>query len=442
MDLHETNDHRGFWTNEKHASFIYSMEASFVQTMLQNDRCSRLTYTTTPRPRLNRYLPDISESTLDSKNRRDTKTTQLYFQDLLNPNTGNNVRTGGKTSSLSSQPHDASQDQESIRTTTALLNLPRNGFPSTGAKTARFKCSASQTGFFTRLGRLIKEKAKSDVEKIFSGFSKTRDNLAVIDELLMFWNLAETDRVLDELEEALLVSDFGPKITIKIVESLREDILSGKLKSGSEIKDALKKSVLNFLTSKGTKTELQLGFRKPAVIIIVGVNGGGKTTSLGKLAHRLKKEGVKILMAAGDTFRAAASDQLEVWAERTESEIVVAEGENVKASSVLSQAVKKGKEQGFDVVLCDTSGRLHTNYSLMEELIACKKAVGKVVPGAPNVVGITGLILTKLDGSARGGCVVSVVDELGIPIKFVGVGEGVEDLQPFDAEAFVNAIFS
>ncbi|CAH2057801.1 unnamed protein product [Thlaspi arvense] len=338
---------------------------------------------------------------------------------------------------------------------------------------SRFRCSAGQSGFFTRLGRLIKEKAKSDVEKIFSGFSKTRENLAVIDELLLFWNLAETDRVLDELEEALLVSDFGPKITVRIVERLRDDIMSGKLKSGSEIKDALKGSVLEMLAKKNGKTELQMGFRKPAVIMIVGVNGGGKTTSLGKaidvngkLAHRLKKEGTKKeVTRIGDTFRAAASDQLEIWAERTGCEIVVAEGDKAKAATVLSKAVKRGKEEGYDVVLCDTSGRLHTNYSLMEELIACKKAVGKVVSGAPNeillvldgntglnmlpqarefneIVGITGLILTKLDGSARGGCVVSVVEELGIPVKFIGVGEAVEDLQPFDAEAFVDAIFS
>ncbi|KAI4328746.1 hypothetical protein L6164_021079 [Bauhinia variegata] len=346
-----------------------------------------------------------------------------------------------------------------------FFNFPRTRAAHNETRSARFKCSAGQTGFFTRLGRLLKEKAKSDVEKIFSGFSKTRSNLAVIDELLLYWNLADTDRVLDELEEALLVSDFGPKITIQIVENLREDILSGKLKSGPEIKEALKKNVLELLTRKGSKTELQLGFRKPAVILIVGVNGGGKTTSLGKLAFRLKNEGAKILMAAGDTFRAAASDQLEIWAERTGCEIVVAESDKTKATSVLSQAVKKGKEEGFDVVLCDTSGRLHTNYSLMEELISCKRAVGKVMPGAPNeilqvldgttglnmlpqarefneVVGVTGLILTKLDGSARGGCVVSVADELGIPVKFVGVGEGVEDLQPFDAEAFVNAIFA
>ncbi|KAG0493563.1 hypothetical protein HPP92_004557 [Vanilla planifolia] len=334
-----------------------------------------------------------------------------------------------------------------------------------GASASRFRCSAGQTGFFTKLGRLIKEKAKSDVEKIFNGFSKTRSNLAVVDELLLYWNLADTDRVLDELEEALLVSDFGPKISIQIVDSLRGDILAGKLKSGNEIKEALKGSILNLLKRKGGKAELQLGFRKPAVIMVVGVNGGGKTTSLGKLARRLKNEGAKVLMAAGDTFRAAASEQLEVWAERTDSEIVVAEGDTVKAPSVLSQAVKRAKEEGYDIVLCDTSGRLHTNYSLMEELVACKNAIAKVVTGAPNeillvldgttglnmlpqarefneVVGVTGLILTKLDGSARGGCVVSVVDELGIPVKFVGVGERVDDLQPFDAEAFVNAIFS
>ncbi|XP_071691123.1 cell division protein FtsY homolog, chloroplastic-like [Rutidosis leptorrhynchoides] len=364
--------------------------------------------------------------------------------------------------------------RDSISTPTVINRLSPPIFLSVHSPTtavlhsSKFKCSAagSETGFFTKLGRLIKEKAKKDVEKIFSGgFSKTRDNLAVIDELLLYWNLSDTDRVLDELEEALLVSDFGPKITIKIVESLRDDIYAGKLKSGTEIKDALKKSVLDILTKKGAKTELRLGFRKPAVIMIVGVNGGGKTTSLGKLAHRLKSEGATILLAAGDTFRAAASDQLEIWAERTGCEIVSAEKEKAKASSVLSQAVKKGKEQGYDIVLCDTSGRLHTNYSLMEELILCKKAIAKIVPGAPNeillvldgttglnmlpqarefneVVGITGFILTKLDGSARGGCVVSVVDELGIPVKFVGVGEGVEDLQPFEAEAFVNAIFS
>uniref|UniRef100_M8B1V3 Cell division ftsY-like protein n=1 Tax=Aegilops tauschii TaxID=37682 RepID=M8B1V3_AEGTA len=344
------------------------------------------------------------------------------------------------------------------------------------APSSRLRCAAAagQAGFFTRLGRLIKEKAKSDVDKLFSGFSKTRENLSVVDELLTYWNLADTDRVLDDLEEALLVSDFGPKISFRIVDTLRDQIRDGKLKSGTEIKASLKRCILELLTTKGSKTELQLGFRfclpsaglneamatslpllsgvsilsvlgrfgrKPAVIMIVGVNGGGKTTSLGKLAYRFKNEGAKVLMAAGDTFRAAARDQLEIWAERTGSEIVIDNDKKAQAPS-----------------------GLHTNYGLMEELVSCKKVIAKALPGAPNeillvldgttglnmlqqakefndVVGITGFILTKLDGTARGGCVVSVVDELGIPVKFVGVGEGVEDLQPFDAEAFVEAIF-
>ncbi|KAJ6826444.1 putative cell division protein FtsY-like protein, chloroplastic [Iris pallida] len=175
----------------------------------------------------------------------------------------------------------------SSRLTTPFLSTPPtvlrryNGQNPPRTTAATTICSAGgQTGFFTRLGRLIKEKAKSDVEKLFSGFSKTRNNLAVVDELLLYWNLSESDRVLDELEEALLVADFGPKISFKIVDTLRDDILAGKLKSGSQIKEALKKSVLDLLTSKAKKTELQLGFRKPAVIMVVGVNGGGKTTSI------------------------------------------------------------------------------------------------------------------------------------------------------------------
>ncbi|KAL9262823.1 Cell division protein FtsY homolog, chloroplastic-like protein [Drosera capensis] len=306
--------------------------------------------------------------------------------------------------------------------------------------------SSSPTGFFTRLGRLIKEKAKSDVEKIVSGFTKTRKNLAVVDELLLYWNMEETDRVLEELEEIDSESDsllcwcliLGQKSLSKLWRACGKIYWLGS----SNLEEALKKNVLDLLTKRRMKTDLQLGTRKPSVIMIVGVNGGGKTTSLGKLANRLKQEGAKVLMAAGDTFRAAASDQLEIWEDRTGCDIVVAEEEKAKAVT-----------------------GLHTNYSLMEELVFCKKAIKKIVSGAPNeillvldgttglnmlpqarefndVVGVTGLILTKLDGSARGGCVVSVVDELGIPVKFVGVGEGVDDLQPFEAETFVDAIFS
>lgn len=319
-------------------------------------------------------------------------------------------------------------------------------------------------GFFGRLGRVLKEKAKSDVERLFSGFSKTRENLAVVDELLTYWNLADTEQVLEELEEALLVADFGPKTAMKIVENLREDILAGKLKSGSEIKVSLKKTLVTLLTEKIGTSELNLGLSRPAVLMIIGVNGGGKTTTLGKLAHQFQKDGMKVLMAAGDTFRAAASEQLEVWAKRTGSDIVISEKDKARPAAVLSEAIRKGVAEGYDIVLCDTSGRLHTNYNLMEELRGCKRAVSKALSSAPHevllvldgttglnmlpqarqfneVVGVTGFVLTKLDGTARGGCVVSVVDELRIPVKFVGIGEGLEDLQPFDAEAFVNAVF-
>ncbi|XP_073307197.1 cell division protein FtsY homolog, chloroplastic-like [Primulina huaijiensis] len=172
-----------------------------------------------------------------------------------------------------------------------LGHPPPHSFSRNHTRTSRFKCASGQTGFFTKLGRLIQEKAKSDVEK-------TRDNLAVIDELLLYWKLSDTDRFLAELEEALLVADFGPRITIKIVESLRDDTYAGNLKSGSEIKDALKRSIFNLLTAKKLKTELRLGFRKPAVIMVVGINGGGKTASLGNFPNRLKKEGTKVFLAA------------------------------------------------------------------------------------------------------------------------------------------------
>mmetsp|Transcript_43145 Transcript_43145/g.137785 ORF Transcript_43145/g.137785 Transcript_43145/m.137785 type:complete len:203 (-) Transcript_43145:36-644(-) len=198
--------------------------------------------------------------------------------------------------------------------------------------------------------------------------------------------------------------------------------------------------------------------------MVVGVNGGGKTTSIGKLAHRLSVEaGAKVLLAAGDTFRAAAGEQLGVWAERTGATMAPYTLKQ-RPDAVLYEATALANKGDVDVLLCDTSGRLHTNYNLMEELAKCKRSIGKVMDGAPHevllvldgttglnmlrqaqefneTVGITGLVLTKLDGSARGGAVVSVVDELGIPVKFVGVGEKIEDLQTFDPESFVEALF-
>ncbi|GJP39271.1 hypothetical protein CLOM_g23660 [Closterium sp. NIES-68] len=328
----------------------------------------------------------------------------------------------------------------------------------------RVQAALDKLGFLGRLGRVIKEKAQSDYDRVFKGVTKTRESLKVVDELLTYWNLNEADNILEELEEALIVADFGPRTALRIVDGIREEIKAGQLKTGKEIKQALKRAIVKLLTDKAPVTELQLGTSKPAVVMIVGVNGGGKTTTIGKLSHRFNSEGAKVLLAAGDTFRAAASEQLEVWAARTEAEIFTAEGEKARPATVLANAVRKASNEGFDILLADTSGRLHTNFNLMEELKACKRAVAKTLPGAPHevllvldgttglnmlpqarefnqAVGVTGFVLTKLDGTARGGCVASVVDDLGIPVKFVGVGEGMQDLQPFDAEAFVNALF-
>lgn len=260
------------------------------------------------------------------------------------------------------------------------------------------------------------------------------------------------------------MSDFGPKTSFKVVDEIREQVRGGTLKTGEQIRAALKSSIVHILKQRGGDTELQLGDAKPAVILIVGVNGGGKTTTIGKLANKFAEEGAAVVLAAGDTFRAAAAEQLEEWARRSKAEIIRAPDEKTRPDTVLYKAVDTAVANGADVVLCDTSGRLHTNWSLMDELSKCQRSIAKRLDGAPHevllvldgttglnmlnqakefneAVNLTGVILTKLDGTARGGAVVSVVDELGVPVKFVGVGEGIEDLQPFDPESFVDALF-
>lgn len=263
----------------------------------------------------------------------------------------------------------------------------------------------------------------------------------------------------------LQMSDFGPSTAFKIVDEIRLQVRDGKLKTGPEIRSALKASIVHVLRQRGGATELEVATAtKPAVILIVGVNGGGKTTTIGKLANKFASEGASVVLGAGDTFRAAAAEQLEEWAKRSGSKIVRAQTERARPDTVLYQAVERAIKESADIVLCDTSGRLHTNTDLMEELAKCHKSVGKRLDGAPNetllvldgttglnmlnqakefneAVPLTGIILTKLDGTARGGAVVSVVDQLGIPIKFVGVGEGIDDLQPFEPEGFVDALF-
>lgn len=260
------------------------------------------------------------------------------------------------------------------------------------------------------------------------------------------------------------MSDFGPKTALKVVDEIRDQVRLGNLKTGEEIRNALKTSIVHLLRQRGGTTELQLGDAKPAVLLVVGVNGGGKTTTIGKLANKFAQEGASVVLAAGDTFRAAAAEQLEEWSRRSNAEIVRAPNEKTRPDTVLYTAVDTAVKGGADVVLCDTSGRLHTNWSLMDELAKCRRSITKRLEGAPHevllvldgttglnmlnqakefndAVSQTGIILTKLDGTARGGAVVSVIDELGVPVKFVGVGEGIDDLQPFDPESFVDALF-
>lgn len=248
------------------------------------------------------------------------------------------------------------------------------------------------------------------------------------------------------------------------MDSIREAVRAGKLRTGDQIRAELKASIVTLLQQRGGDTALALGDAKPAVLLVVGVNGGGKTTSIGKLAKKFANEGASVVLAAGDTFRAAAAEQLAEWAQRSGGQLVRADNAKARPDTVLYQAVQQAVSSGADVVLCDTSGRLHTNLDLMEELVKCRRSIGKCLEGAPHevllvldgttglnmlnqakefneAVGLTGIVLTKLDGSARGGAVVSVVDELGVPVKFVGVGEAIEDLQPFDPESFVDALF-
>lgn len=282
---------------------------------------------------------------------------------------------------------------------------------------------------------------------------------------MALWKVDEAEDTLEELEEELIMADFGPKTSLKVVDTVRAEVARGNVKTGAQMRAVLKQAIVGVLQERGGDAGLNLQAEAPTVLLVVGVNGGGKTTTIGKLANKFTGEGASVLLAAGDTFRAAAAEQLGVWAERTGATMAPYQ-EGKRPSGVLFDAVKQAitDDGGFDVCICDTSGRLHTNSQLMDELAKCKRAIGKSLDGAPHevllvldgttgvnmlnqakefndTVGVTGIILTKLDGSARGGAVVSVVDSLGIPVKFVGVGETLADLQSFDPLGFVDALF-
>lgn len=296
-------------------------------------------------------------------------------------------------------------------------------------------------------------------EKLKQGLSKTRKAIVEKAETL-FKGRAVDETLLEELEELLIMADVGPQAASSITGALRERVKKGRISDAAQLEAAMKEEIRDML--KEGHRVICAG-EKPYVILTVGVNGVGKTTTIGKLARRFTDQGFTVTLAAGDTFRAAAIEQLEIWAERAGAQIVKHRSGSDPAA-VAFDAVVSGKAKGVDAVIIDTAGRLHTKSNLMEELKKIKRVVSKEMPYAPHeillvvdatsgqnainqakifneAVGITGIALTKLDGSAKGGIILAINKELGIPVKLIGVGEGVDDLQDFNAGEFADALF-
>lgn len=309
----------------------------------------------------------------------------------------------------------------------------------------------------------IKQPAKDKkglLNRLSLGLSKTSGKLVGGMGNIFLGKKAIDDDLLDELEELFITSDIGVSTTIKIIEEVRDDVSRKVLKSPEDLRIALKKKLFNILDIDNSLVQTD---DHPYVVLVIGVNGAGKTTSIAKLANMFKNEGLKTMLAAGDTFRAAAVDQLKIWADRV-GVPVISQGEGSDPAAVIFDAVQSAKAKKYDVLIADTAGRLHTKYNLMNELEKIVRVMKKELPEAPHefllvldatngqnaisqakafseVVGATGIILTKLDGTAKGGVIVGIVDELHIPVKFIGFGEGMEDLRPFDARDFVDALF-
>ena len=296
-------------------------------------------------------------------------------------------------------------------------------------------------------------------DKLKNGLSKTKNSF---DEKInnVFSNFRKVDEdLLEELEEALLMSDVGAQTSTKIISNLRDRIKKEKIENEEDVRNALREEIKAILDEVDNGLKLAT---HPSVILVVGVNGVGKTTSIGKIANRLKQDGKKVVIAAADTFRAAAVEQLEIWANRAGCDIVKKE-EGTDPASVVFDAIQITKQKNADVLICDTAGRLHNKKYLMDELVKIKKVIDKELPESSKevlmvldattgqnaisqvkafkeTVDINGLILTKLDGTAKGGVVVGIVAENQMPVKFVGVGEQIDDMEIFNSADFVNAL--
>jgi fused signal recognition particle receptor len=317
---------------------------------------------------------------------------------------------------------------------------------------------------------LFGKSGTSLLDRLKQSVGKTRTELAARVEQLLTGNRPVDPELLKQLESALLSADIGVRTTKEVLAALREQVNEHKITDAAALKQELKRQIVKILVasaenSGGSLTGTPGGGASgaPRVLFVVGVNGTGKTTTIGKLANRLKKDGASVVLCAADTFRAAAIEQLEVWAKRSGVEIIKQKS-GADPSAVIFDALSAAQSRAADVVIVDTAGRLHTKSNLMAELDKMKRTAAKVVPGAPHDVllvldattgqnglnqarefwshaGVTGIALTKLDGTAKGGIVVAIARELNLPIRFVGTGEQIDDLVPFDAQTYVNSLF-
>ncbi|HXJ17846.1 MAG TPA: signal recognition particle-docking protein FtsY [Candidatus Polarisedimenticolia bacterium] len=301
------------------------------------------------------------------------------------------------------------------------------------------------------------------LERLKGSVSKTRTELAARVEQLLTGDRPVDPELLKQLESALLSADIGVRTTKEVLAALRQQVNERKLMDAAALKQELKSQIVKILAAPAAPLDGNSTAASPRVLFVVGVNGTGKTTTIGKLANRLKQEGASVLLCAADTFRAAAIEQLEVWGRRAGVD-VIKQKSGADPSAVVFDALSAARARSADMVIVDTAGRLHTKSNLMAELDKMKRTASKVVPGAPHDVllvldattgqnglnqarefwshaGVTGIVLTKLDGTAKGGIVVAIARELNLPIRFVGTGEQIDDLVPFDAQTYADSLF-
>ena len=319
--------------------------------------------------------------------------------------------------------------------------------------------------FFKKLKDKFSEQTTSTTEKFRQGLSKTRNSFSEkVNDLVARYREVDED-FFEELEDVMIQADIGVETVMELIDKLKFEVKRRNIKDTSEVQSVISEKLVEIYEA-GEESSAEMNIQKDSltVVLFVGVNGVGKTTTIGKLAHKYKAEGKKVLLAAGDTFRAGAIEQLEVWGERVGVD-VIKQGAGSDPAAVMYDAVQAAKSRKADILLCDTAGRLQNKVNLMKELEKVKKVIEREIPGAPHEVllvldattgqnaliqtktfkeatDVSGIVLTKLDGTAKGGIVIAIRHELGIPVKFVGLGEQMDDLQEFDSEQFVYGLFA